>query len=203
MTFKAGGKNKRNKWKLKDNTVISQMKSGLRYFNHVFAKLRSDFGQDFVDEKFVTIADIPESYFHDGAMDFSFKFDAGMKKFFYYLKHPFSAKIIDTSIDVNFDKCQWLKIAEGENKESKKQVLSNRVFEKLVQHSSNRITEFLELMSEEITDKVALKHLNIDVRKCHALNLSKEIIENYSVRRLNAKGYSVSSIEQHFQIPHR
>jgi len=200
LIFKAGGKNKKNNGKLKANTVITQMEGGLRYFNHVFQKLNNDYGNEFLNEKFQTITDIPESYFHEGATDFPFTFDGAMKKFFYYLKHPFTSKIIDASIDINFDKCEWLKVSKGKNTESKKQVFSNNVFEKLVQHSSSMITEFLELMGEEITDIVSVKYQNIDDRKYQSLNITKEIIEDYSVRRLNAKGHSEKTINEHFQI---
>jgi len=200
LIFQAGGKNKRNKGRLKPNTVISQMKSGLRYFNHVFKKLKKDYGNAFINEKFQTIADVPESYFHEGAKDFPFNFDSTMKKFFYYLKHPFSTKIIDTSININFDKCEWLKVSKGRSIERKNQIFSNNTFEKLVQHSSSMITEFLELMNEKITDIVAVKYQNIDDRKYQSLNLTKEIIEDYSVRRLNAKGHSEASIRKYFDI---
>jgi integrase len=200
LIFKAGGKNKKNNGKLKANTVITQMESGLRYFNHVFQKLNNDYGNEFLNEKFQTITNIPESYFHEGATDFPFTFDAAMKRFFYYLKHPFTSKIIDASIDINFDKCEWLKVSKGRNTDSKKQVFSNNVFEKLVQHSSSMITEFLELMGEEITDVVSVKYQNIDDRKYQSLNITKEIIEDYSVRRLNAKGHSETVIREHFQI---
>jgi hypothetical protein len=138
---------------LKYNTIITQFENGLRLVNHTFSKI-NEIGEEFVADKYKAISDILESDFRDAAKDYSFNVDAALERFFYYLKHPATKKIIEHDIQIDFDS---LEFPERETKKRKKSsIIENDKFEILIEHSVYRVVEFLKIMGVEVEDKTAL-----------------------------------------------
>lgn len=170
----------------KPNTFIARFEAGLRYLNHLFSKLRLD-GAEFVEHKYEKVADILEVDFQDAAKDFPFVSESTLQIFFTYLKHPIAQELLDAEIQVDFETLSW-----PERKTKKRQeslIFSNDDFEKLVAHSSYKVVEFLTMMGEEVEDGLSLQHYSINGQR-ESLNLSTELINDYSVLRLKCKGYS-------------
>lgn len=200
--FKAGNKNKRNNFKLKPNTLIAQFEAGLRFFNHVFKLLEEEYGNEYVQSSYSEIREMPESFIRKAAKTFQYSYNSTIKKFFFYLTHPVTKDALGAVININFDDCEWLVVKDSKRRNSdEKRIFADDVFETVVLFSSGLIIEFLDLMQEQISDKLSLSHMDMDQAEYKRRKITKQIMNDYGVRRLNAKGYSVDEIETEFSIP--
>lgn len=182
---------------LKYNTIIPQFENGLRLLSHTFSKI-NEIGEEFVANKYKTLSDILESDFRDAAKDYSFSVDAALFRFFYYLKHPATKKIIEHDIQIDFDS---LEFPEKEAKKLRKRsFLENDKFEILIEHSVYRIVEFLQLMGVTVEDKTALIHFENLKNNFEPLSLTVDLINDYGIIRLLSKGYSKEFIEEKYVI---
>lgn len=189
-------KNQNKKIARKPNTIIAHFKAGLRYFDHLFAMLRLD-GDESVDSRYKTITSILESNFEDAASNFPFKVDKTLDKFFYYLKHPETKKILDADIEIDFQALNWPE--QQNNVRNERLVFSNDDFEKLVSHASTTVVNFLVELEVEIEDKNVLKHLDASALQ-ENINLSQDLLSDYTLIRLLAKGYSETYISNLLEI---
>lgn len=197
--FAAGGRNKKQKGKIKPNTAIAQFESGLRYINHVFCQLNDEYGSAYVKNKFRTFSDIQFSDFQVAANKFTYCVNSAMMKFFYYLKHPFSQKILDHEVQVDFDALEWPEFLT--KKRDKRLVFENKIFEKTISNSSFRIVEFLTAMGEKIEDATAAKHFERQKEVYKPSGLTAGLVNDYTISRLLAKGYSQVFIGEKCNIP--
>jgi len=186
--------NKRVKKNIKPNTAISHFESGLRYINTVFENMNI-YGKDFVQQRYKSLSDVLDSDFRKGAEVFTFTADNSLKRFLSYLNHPNCARVLGEVIKVDLSN---LPFPEKEIKKRKeKLVFDNRVYERLINHSTYKVVDFLNLMGQEVEDKIALKHHNVlSFNAKSDFKLSSNIFNDYVLIRLWTKGYPQSYIEE-------
>jgi hypothetical protein len=193
---KKGLKNKKNQLAQKPNTFISRFEAGLRFFDHLFSKLKQD-GAEFVEHRFNTITDILQADFESAAADFPYAVDATLKQFFFYLKHAAAKDILAAEVQVDFEKLEWP--VQQTKKRKERLVFNNEDYEKLVMHASTRVAEFLQLMGEEVEDQLVIKHL-ASCAPHEPLSLSLGLLNDYGVIRLLSKEHNEADIEKCFTI---
>tara|TARA_R110002126_G_scaffold88837_1_gene212683 strand:- start:27050 stop:29083 length:2034 start_codon:yes stop_codon:yes gene_type:complete len=182
---------------LKYNTIITHFENGLRLLSHTFSKI-NEIGEEFVAVKYKAISDILESDFRDAAEDYPFTANRELERFFYYLKHPATKKIIEHDIQIDFDSLKFpIKRAK---KLKKPTYLENDKFEVLIEHSVYRVVEFLKLMGTPVEDKTALTHFENLKNNFEPLSLSPDLINDYGIIRLLSKGYSKEFIDEKYKI---
>ncbi|KTF19538.1 site-specific integrase [Pseudoalteromonas sp. 10-33] len=184
---------------IRPNTVITQFRAGLRYIDKVFEDL-SSLGQEFVDERFQSLTDILDSDFRETAKSFEYIAGTELRRFFYYLTHPFTKNILGSSIKIDFESLEWP--AHEIKKREAKQYFENEDFEQLMLHSTFTVIDFLTRISQEIEDKTALKHFNAFNKKRDLnFDFDESTLNDYVLLRLWSKGYSQSFIASKCQIP--
>lgn len=180
----------------KPNTIIANFESGLRFFEHLFGKLRKE-DAEFVDHRFRALEDILHHDFEDAARDFPYTVDGSLWKFFFYLKHGRAKDVLDTKIEVDFDSLPWPQRTKTKRKEPL--IFSNTDFERLALHASSRVVEFLALMNADIADQRMIARISHSPT-FKPLILTPKILNDYGVIRLKAKGYTKKEIQNSFQI---
>ena len=180
--------------KIKPNTAIAQFESGLRYLNTVFENMQS-YGREFVQQRYKSLSDVLDSDFRKGAEAFTFTADNQLKKFLSYLNHPNCARVLGEVIKVDLSS---LPFPEKEVKKRKERlVFENSIYERLINHSTYKVVDFLKLMGQEVEDKIALKHYNVLSPNANSdFKLSSNIFNDYVLIRLWTTGYQQSYIEE-------
>ncbi|GHE92336.1 site-specific integrase [Thalassotalea profundi] len=193
MQFRKNGKGQRSKKSIKPNTVIAHFEAGLRYIDSVFHDLNG-LGLEFVHNKFQSLTDILDSDYRKTAKKFNFTVGPELMVFLGYLNHPYSSNVLGTEIKVDFSTLDWPE--QNIKKRKAKLIFENSDFEKLINHSTFTVVDFLLRISKNVEDKTALSYYNV-LNKEHRLNFefNEHLLNDYTLVRLLSKGYSKEFIE--------
>ena len=184
----------------KQNTIICHFEAGFRFIDAVFKDL-NELGVDFVKARFQSLTDILDSDYRKTARNFEFSVGSELRQFLQYLNHPYAINVLATDIKVDFTSLEW---PEQEIKRRKQRlVFENDDFEKLLNHATFTVVDFLLRISEEVYDKNALKHYEVLNQKRNlSFGFDKSVLNDYTLIRLWTKGYSQDFISSKCDISH-
>jgi hypothetical protein len=199
IEFRKKTKGRKPKVEIKHNTVIAKFDSGLKFINSVFKNLQS-LGGEFVNDRFQSLTDILDSDFRDVAASYEYAVGNELKQFLGYLNNPFTTNVLGEVIKVDFSSLDWPEQTIKRRKE--KLIFENDDFEKLVNHSTYTVIDFLNRINEEVEDKTALSYKNV-LKKNHQLNFefNEDLLNDYTIIRLLSIGYSKTFIASKCLIP--
>lgn len=199
MAFKKTKVKKQDRISTRPNTVIAHFEAGLRYIDKVFQDL-SSLGQEFINERFQSLTDVLDNDFRTTAKCFEYVAGNELRKFLYYLTHPYTKNILGSCIEVDFESMEWPE--HKQKKREAKRYFANEDFEKLALHSTFTVIDFLTRLSKDVEDKTALKHFNaFNKRRDLNFNFNESTLNDYILLRLWSKGYSQGFIASKCHVP--
>lgn len=198
------GDSPRGKKTVKYNTAIWNFESGLRFVDHLYGLAAKELGEVFISVKCFSLTQFSPDMYAQAAETFAYKYNPGLARFFTILRSRHLRKCIfgDSLGYVRIDTLPWCLTDQVDDslksrQESSTNHLPNEVFERLSNHASLLIVDFLGALELPIQDEDSLKRRNAKgFRKSDQFGISPRLLELYTAMRLGAKGYSLSGIEQ-------
>lgn len=199
IEFRKKTKGRKSKVEVKYNTVIAKFDSGLKFINSVFNNLNK-LGEEFVNDRFQSLTDILDSDFRDTAVSYEYTVGNELKQFLGYLNNPFSVNVLGEVIKVDFSSLDWPEQIKKVREE--KLIFENDDFEKLVNHSTYTVIDFLSRINEEVEDKTALSYKKFLKEKSQLdFEFNEELLNDYTIIRLLSTGHSKAFIATKCSIP--
>lgn len=198
------GERLRGKKTVKYNTAIYNFEGGLRFINHLYGLAAEELGEIFIAKTCFSLTQFSPGMYAQAAETFPYKYNPGIARFFSILRSRLLRKCIfgDSLGYVRIETLPWCStdledcLLES-RQESSTNHLPNDVFEKLSNHASLLIVDFLEALNLPIQDADSLKRRNAKgFRHSDQFGITPRLMELYTAMRLGAQGYSLSSIEQ-------
>lgn len=198
-----GKSSRRPKALPKPNTLIARFESGLRFVDKIYASAVKEFGKEYVERELLSVCLLPSHLYGEAAKDFEYVFDNGLEAFFKLLRSGYLIEnVFGSSLPVvSLSALKWKMLGKnkcpGEEKQKKRQVLPNDVFELSSLASSLAIVDFLDAMGEDVVDTATLNR-----RNSKAIFLAKEQglcplkFNVYVYKRLDWKGFPKHEISK-------
>lgn len=187
----------------KPNTVIPKFEAGLRFLDKIYWAAIQELGKEHVERELLSVHMLPFHLYEEAAKDFEYVFDQALEGFFKGLRSGYLVEnIFGSSLPVvNLSTLKWKALGKAKRpekeKENKRQILQNDVFEVSSLASSLAIVDFLDAMGEEVIDTATLNR-----RNSKGVYLAKEQgacrlkFNLYVYKRLEQKGFPKHEISR-------
>lgn len=152
---------------LKAQTVAAVVDRGLKFVDQLYAVLRLDLGDEYIDRTMQSLSFVPSSYYTQAAESFEFVYDSLVEGFFKVLRSlSLQGTLFPEAMPVvDLDQLPWARLGNGKKPDSEKKAKSNTVLpNELFEHSSHIasmvVVDFLDALGHPIIDKSVLEIRN-------------------------------------------
>lgn len=186
---------------LATNTVLSHIKSGLRFLDRLFNILKEDLGKEHVENSYGSLTQITEYDYRNTASKYTNKYNDDLRQFLSYLQNPHTSEYIigDSLPPFDPDQFEWKNTYQ---KKVSNNVIPNSIFEKLVRTASLLVHDFLATLEEEVLDNTVKKYSSQkDSNYCKNAGVTEKTFKIYRAFRLLNSGYSEVFVARNYGIP--
>jgi hypothetical protein len=152
---------------LKAQTIAPIVGGGLRFIDKLYAVLREELGDEYIDRTMQSLSFVPSSYYAQAAGAYEFSYDYLIGSFFKVLQSPsLRGTLFPESLPgVDLDQLPWLRLGrekqpEGERAPKLSKVLQNNIFEHSSSIASMVVVDFLDSLGRSVVDTSMLEIRN-------------------------------------------
>ena len=189
---------------LKAQTIAAVVDRGLKYVDQLYAVLRADLGNEYIDRTMQSLSYVPSYYYPRAAETFEFVYDSLIDGFFKVLQSlPLQGTLFPHAIpNVNLDQLPWARLGNYKKPESERvpktsKILPNDLFEHSSSIASMVVVDFLNALELPVVDSSMLEIRNRkDFFLSRSNNLTQAKLDVYMAMRLYNAGYSRDFIKE-------
>lgn len=189
---------------LKAQTIAPIVGAGLRFIDKLYAVLREELGDEYIDRTMQSLSFVPSSYYAQAASTYEFSYDYSIGGFFKVLQSPALRGTLFPDIlpGVDLDQLPWMRVgrekqAEGDKAPKLSKVLQNNIFEHSSSIASMVVVDFLDSLGKPVVDTSMLEIRNSkQFFQSKDNKLTQLKLDVYMSMRLFRAGYSTDHIKE-------
>ncbi|MDU8599976.1 tyrosine-type recombinase/integrase [Pseudomonas syringae] len=189
---------------LKAQTIAPIVGGGLRFIDKLYAVLREELGDEYIDRTMQSLSFVPSAYYAQAASTYEFSYDYLIGSFFKVLQSPsLRGTLFPEGLPgVDLDQLPWMRVGREKQSESDKtpklsKVLQNNIFEHSSSIASMVVVDFLDSLGKTVVDTSMLEVRNSkQFFQSKDNNLTPLKLHVYMSMRLFRAGYSRGSIKE-------
>lgn len=189
---------------LKAQTIAPIVGAGLMFIDKLYAVLREDLGDEYIDRTMQSLSFVPSSYYAQAAGVYEFSYNYLIGSFFKVLQSPsLKGTLFPESLPaVDMDHLPWFRLGREKQPESEKspklsKVLQNNIFEHSSSIASMVVVDFLDSLGKTVVDASMLEIRNDkQFFQSRDNDLTPLKLSVYMSMRLFRAGYSTEHIKK-------
>ncbi|WIN06913.1 MULTISPECIES: site-specific integrase [Pseudomonas] len=189
---------------LKAQTIAPIVGAGLMFIDKLYAVLREELGDEYIDRTLQSLSFVPSSYYAEAAGVYEFSYNYLIGSFFKVLQSPsLKGTLFPESLPaVDMDHLPWFRLGREKQPESEKspkvsKVLQNNIFEHSSSVASMVVVDFLDSLGKTVVDASMLEIRNDrQFFQSRDNDLTPLKLNVYMSMRLFRAGYSIEHIKK-------
>lgn len=189
---------------LKAQSIAAVVDRGLKFVDQLYAVLRADLGNEYIDRTMQSLSYVPSSYYARAAEAYEFVYDVLIERFFKVLQSlPLQGTLFPKSMPVvDINQLPWSRLGNVKKPESERvsktsKILPNTIFEHSSSIASMVVVDFLDALGVPVIDSSMLEvrdRKEFFYSREHDLTQAK--FDIYMALRLYSAGYSREYIKE-------